>query len=87
MVKDKEKLTKYLNVAQGQINGIKQMINDDAYCIDISNQILATVALLKKVNHIIITNHLETCVKDASKCGEIDDKIDELKQLFNRLDY
>ena len=48
MLKDKKQLHTYLNIANGQINGIKQMIDEDKYCIDISNQIMAAIALLKK---------------------------------------
>ncbi|MGI6644431.1 MAG: metal-sensing transcriptional repressor [Bacilli bacterium] len=86
MLKDKKQLHTYLNIANGQINGIKQMIDEDKYCIDISNQIMAAIALLKKANHLIISNHLQNCVRNSLTDGDIDSKIEELEQLFERLD-
>ena len=46
-----------LKIARGQIDGILQMIEEDRYCVDISNQLQATQALLKSANH----HHTENC--------------------------
>lgn len=86
MITEKKKIIKYLNVATGQITGIKRMVEEDVDCIEISNQILASIALLKKANFEIIHNHLHTCVKKSLTDGDIDAKIQELEQLFKRLD-
>ena len=48
MKANKEKVIKYLHMAQGQLKGIERMIENDEYCIDISNQLMASTALLKK---------------------------------------
>lgn len=48
MKADHEKVSRQLKIARGQIDGLLKMVEEDAYCIDVSNQILATTALLKK---------------------------------------
>lgn len=78
------KITKYLNVAKGQLDGIKNMIETDQYCLDISNQLLATIALLKKTNQEILASHLRSCVKDAT--GEqAQEKLEEIITVLIRL--
>ncbi len=61
----KEKIVNLLNTAKGQISGILKMIDEDKYCIDISNQLLSLMAIIKKANQEIIEAHLEGCVKEA----------------------
>jgi len=46
MKADHKQVTKLLNMAKGQIEGILKMVEEDRYCIDISNQLLATTAML-----------------------------------------
>lgn len=65
MQADKATVTRLLKTARGQLEAVLKMIDDDRYCIDISNQILATEALLKKANREVLRGHLEHCVKDA----------------------
>ncbi|WGS65927.1 metal-sensing transcriptional repressor [Marinitoga aeolica] len=75
-----------LKTAKGQIEAIIRMIEDNRYCIDISRQILASVALLKKANTKILNNHLESCVKNAAYSNdpkEINVKILELEEVMN----
>ena len=67
---DKKQITRLLNTAKGQIIGIIKMIDDDKYCIDISNQLLAVEAIIKKANQEVIRAHLEGCVKEAIANGE-----------------
>ena len=47
-----------LKIARGQLDGILQMVNEDRYCVDISNQILATQALLRSANQQILQAHI-----------------------------
>ena len=62
------------------------MIDDDRYCIDISNQILATEALLKKANREVLRGHLEHCVKNALQSGNGEkEKIDELMNVLEKM--
>ncbi|MFR5150425.1 MAG: metal-sensing transcriptional repressor [Ruminococcus sp.] len=48
---------------EGQLDGILRMIEEDRYCVDISNQLLATQALLKRVNQEILRAHIRSCVR------------------------
>ena len=82
---DHELVKKQLNIAKGQLEGVSRMVDSDAYCIDISNQLLATTALLKRVNSLVISAHLEHCVKAAKDEEEANQKIQEIQSLLLRL--
>jgi CsoR family transcriptional regulator, copper-sensing transcriptional repressor len=85
MKADKNKISKLLKTARGQIDGLLKMVEEDRYCIDISNQLLATQAILKKVNNEVIQAHLGQCVKDAFEQGKEDEKIEEIIKLLDKL--
>lgn len=73
----KSNLDTRLNRIEGQVRGIKGMINRDAYCNDVINQISAVQAALDSVSKLILENHIRGCVVERVKAG--DDKIvDEL---------
>ena len=65
MVADQGKIARMLKTARGQLDGILKMVEADRYCIDISQQVMATEALLNRVNREILKAHLEGCVKQA----------------------
>ena len=50
MKADKKEVSRLLKTARGQMDGILKMVEEDRYCVDISNQLLATIAILKKAN-------------------------------------
>lgn len=83
MVKDNKSIRKYLNIAKGQMEGINKMIDEDRYCIDVSDQIMATIAILKKANNLILKNHIDNCVKNAIKSGD-EDKLDEVIKALEK---
>ena len=86
MQADKDTVTRLLKTARGQLEAVLKMIDDDRYCIDISNQILATEALLKKANREVLRGHLEHCVKDALRSGNGEkEKIDELMSILEKM--
>ena len=74
-----------LKIARGQLDGILQMIDDDRYCVDISNQLLATQSLLKSANQQIMRAHIEGCVREALQTDHIDPKLEEAFQLLERM--
>ncbi|GAA0086186.1 metal-sensing transcriptional repressor [Clostridium sp. MB05] len=82
---ERKKSLQSLKTAKGQIEGIIKMIEEDRYCIDISNQIFAAQSLLKKANLIILENHLSHCVKDACINGQGDEKIDEIMKILDKI--
>lgn len=75
-----------LKTARGQVDGIIKMMEEGRYCIDISNQILASEALLRKANAQVLTNHLETCVKNSiENHSDYEQKLKEIEQLIYKL--
>lgn len=80
---DHEKVKKYINIAKGQLDGIIKMIDEDRYCLDISDQLMATRSLLKKTNNLILKNHIDNCVKSAITNGD-NDKIDEVIKALEK---
>ncbi len=85
MNENRKKAMQSLKTARGQIDGIIKMIEEDRYCIDVSNQIFAAQSLLKKANLIILENHLSHCVKDACINGNGDEKIDEIMKILDKV--
>ena len=55
---DKKKTIRKLKTVGGQIDGLIKMIEDDRYCIDISNQIMASISILKNINKEVLQAHL-----------------------------
>ena len=84
MQADKTKINRMLKTARGQLDGLIKMVEDDRYCIDISNQILATTAILRSVNRQIIHAHLGSCVTQAFEHGDVDEKIEEIMALMDK---
>ncbi|MEG1427111.1 MAG: metal-sensing transcriptional repressor [Oscillospiraceae bacterium] len=85
MMADKTKINRLLKTARGQLDGILAMVEDDRYCIDISNQLLAAQAILKKANKEILTAHLMGCVKSAKSEEALDEKLKELAATMDKL--
>lgn len=61
MNEERKKALQSLKTARGQIDGIVKMIEDERYCMDISNQIVASQALLKRANLLILGSVLKKC--------------------------
>ena len=81
---EKKKLNKRLNIIEGQIRGIKQMIEDDRYCADILIQLSAINKSLESVENAILESHIKSCVLNEIQNGNAD-IIDEVMELFRRL--
>ncbi|MGN0624456.1 MAG: metal-sensing transcriptional repressor [Oscillospiraceae bacterium] len=85
MKADKTDITRLIKTARGQLDGILRMIDEDRYCIDISNQLLATEAIIKKANKAILSAHMKCCVTEAVESGDPDEKFDELISIIDKL--
>ena len=85
MKADEKQIVRLLKTARGQIDGILKMVEEDRYCVDISNQIMATDAILRKANKEILRAHMKCCVKDALETGQEDKKIDELIDMIDKI--
>lgn len=84
MQADEKEIRRLLNTARGQIDGLNRMIDENKYCIDISNQILSTIAILKKVNIEILDAHMKHCVLHASDAEDLARKIDEISKIMKK---
>ena len=84
MNEERKKALQSLKTAKGQIDGTIKMIEEERYCMDISNQIVAAQALLKRSNLLILKQHLNHCVKQAAINGESDEKIDEIMTILEK---
>ena len=72
-----------LKTAEGQLKAILTMYQDQRYCVDITKQVLALQALLKKANNLILRDHMDHCVKDALNNKKPEEKLKELSELMN----
>lgn len=85
MNEEQKKALQSLKTSKGQIEGVIKMIEDGRYCVDISNQIIASQALLKKANLLILRQHIHHCVIDAVKNDTGDEKIDEIMEILSKM--
>ena len=81
---EKNKIIKRLNIIEGQVRGIKQMIENDRYCDDVLTQMSAINKSLESVENFILESHIKGCVVSDIKAGNLD-IIDEVMDLFKRL--
>ena len=65
MENDSGKLAARLKRIEGQVSGVRRMVEEDRYCVDVLMQISATRAALAKVSQILLENHINTCVREA----------------------
>ena len=79
-----KKLVNRLSRIEGQIRGIKNMVEEDAYCIDILVQVAAANAALNSFNKELLASHIKTCVADDIRNGK-DETIDELVITLQKL--
>lgn len=82
--KMKDSLVSRLNRIEGQIRGIKGMIEKDTYCDDVLNQIAAVQSALKSVGKLLLENHMKNCLVTRIQAGETE-TIDELLYTIEKL--
>lgn len=80
----KSNLISRLNRVEGQIRGIKGMIEKDTYCDDVLNQIAAAQSALNSVGRLLLEGHMKSCVVERIEAGETE-VIDELLVTVNKL--
>ena len=73
-----------LSRIEGQVRGVKKMVENDAYCVDILTQVSAIQAALNSFNKELLANHIRTCVMDDIRNGN-DEIVDELVQTLQKL--
>ena len=85
MKADHTQVSRLLKTARGQIDGILKMVEEDRYCVDVSNQIMAAQSVLKRANRMVLAAHMECCVREAVSNGDPDEKLQELSRLLDKL--
>ena len=82
--KEYKDLIHRLNRIEGQVRGIKRMVEEDSYCTDILVQVSAINAALNSFNKVLLANHIRTCVADDIKAGK-EETVDELVLTLQKL--
>lgn len=82
--KEYKDLINRLSRIEGQVRGIKKMVENDVYCTDILIQVSAVNAALNSFNKVLLSNHIRTCVTDDIRAGK-DDTVDELVDTLQKL--
>jgi DNA-binding FrmR family transcriptional regulator len=73
-----------LSRIEGQIRGIRGMVERDAYCIDILNQVSAASSALGSFTRVLLTSHIRSCVAEDIRAGQ-EDKLEELVKTLQKL--
>lgn len=77
-------LVNRLNRIEGQIRGVKKMLAEDAYCIDILNQVSAANCALNSFTKVLLASHVKFCVAEDVRAGNTE-KLDELVRTLQKL--
>lgn len=81
---EKRKLMIRLNKIEGQVRGVKSMVEEDRYCVDILTQVSAIQAALNSFNKELLQRHIKSCVCEDIKSGK-EEAVDELCELLKKL--
>jgi DNA-binding FrmR family transcriptional regulator len=73
---------KRLNYIDGHLHGVRRMIEEDAYCVDILKQSFAVRRALEKLEQLMLEGHLRTCVVEGIRDGREEQVVGELKDLY-----
>jgi DNA-binding FrmR family transcriptional regulator len=82
--KEYKDLIHRLNRIEGQVRGVKKMVEEDAYCTDILRQVSAVTAALNSFNKVLLTNHIRTCVREDILEGR-EDTLEDLLSTLQKL--
>lgn len=82
--KEYKDLIHRLNRIEGQVRGIRRMVENDAYCTDILIQVSAVNSALNSFNKVLLANHIRSCVAEDIRSGK-EETIDELVVTLQKL--
>ena len=85
MKADRDSVTRKVQIAKGQLDGILKMIDEDRYCVDIATQLMATTSILKKATQEVLQAHIRSCVSDSLKTDEPNPKIEEALSVLEKM--
>ena len=78
----REQATKRLNYIEGHLAGIRRMIDEDKYCVDILKQTYAVRRAIERLEALLLDGHLHTCVVTGVRDGREEQVIGELLELY-----
>lgn len=73
-----------LSRIEGQVRGVKRMVEEDIYCVDILTQVSAVQSALNSFNKVLLANHIKSCVAEDIRAGR-DEAVDELVGTIQKL--
>ena len=82
MAETKNEALKRLSYIEGHLSGIRKMLEEDKYCVDVLKQTYAVRRAIEKMESILLEGHLHTCVVDGIKNGREAQVVGELKDLY-----
>ena len=82
--KEYKDLLNRLSRIEGQVRGVRRMLEEERYCIDILNQVSAIQAALNAFNRVLLTDHIKSCVVDDIRAGD-EEVVDELCAALQKL--
>lgn len=77
-------IIKRLKTIEGHLRKVREMVEEDAYCVDVIHQSSAVQQALRKVDELVLEHHLRTCVVKHMKAGETDRATREILSVFHR---
>jgi DNA-binding FrmR family transcriptional regulator len=84
-LKDRDRIQARLGRIEGQVRGLRRMIDEDRYCVDVLTQVSAVQSALRSVALLLLQDHTEHCVAEAIREGSGSDKVRELTEVVERL--
>ena len=78
----KDDALKRLNYIEGHLRGIRKMVEEDTYCVDILKQTYAVQRAIEKFEQVLLRDHLNHCVPDGIREGRDEEVLNELGELF-----
>jgi CsoR family transcriptional regulator, copper-sensing transcriptional repressor len=80
---DKQDVLKRIKYIEGHLGGIRKMVEEDQYCVDVLRQTYAVRKAIEKLEAVILEDHLHGCVPEGIREGREDQVVEELVQLYN----
>ena len=84
LTEQKDLMTR-LNRIEGQVRGLKAMLEDERYCVDIMTQVSAVQAALNGFSRVLLSNHIKTCVVDQIEAGNAEETVEELCKTIQKM--
>ena len=78
----KQDALKRLSYIEGHLSGIRKMLDEDKYCVDILKQTFAVRRAIEKMESLLLEGHLKSCVVEGIQTGRAEEIIEELKDLY-----